>query len=188
MNRSTLTAAGLALVSALIVIVLVLASSPGGTPLAPATIATPTPRPIPPTPEPAATVAALDPRPTLRLPTMAYAAPDGDPLGGLEAGRPYIAVARWGIEWTQIDAEGAGRVWVRDELQPGAPLPDLRPTATPRPAPPVARQPFTCERTGALGTFTGRSWISIDDACLQADRQFGAVVVPVTMTPWGGQP
>lgn len=63
---------------------------------------------------------------------VVYAAPDGAPLGAIEAGRGYDYVARSGADWIQVDIAGSGVVWVRSADLTGVPdLADLAPTATP---------------------------------------------------------
>lgn len=102
-------------------------------------IATPTPS-LPRLPAPAAPAPA---GPTLPRATVAYAAPGGAVLGGLEPGRAYAVLARYGAAWLQIDA-GSGPVWVAASdagLTVDAALADLAPPPAPqvvvveRPAP-----------------------------------------------------
>lgn len=102
------------------------AASPTAAPTAAATAA------------PAPTAAAL----TLARAVVAYDAPDGAPVGALEPGRPYtVAQVRDG--WRQLDAQGAGLVWVRAWEMDGAspptatPLPTAIPVPTAIPAPVV---------------------------------------------------
>ena len=80
---------------------------------------------------------------TLDRPVGAFAAPDGAYLGTIEAGRAYTPTARLGTSWTQIDADGSGRVWIAArELAPDARLADLAPPTplptSPPPPPPAA--------------------------------------------------
>jgi hypothetical protein len=107
----------------------------------------------PATPAPVAPVAAIAPtaaaiiQPTpaavLDRAIVAYAAPDGDILGAVEAGRPYTAVGRWSNTWAQLDIGQRAPIWVRLGDLPGltvAGLPDLapKPTAIPVYSVPVA--------------------------------------------------
>lgn len=76
-----------------------------------------------------------DPRPRLALPASAYAEPEGERLGDLERGRRYTPRARYGAAWVQLDAEGAGLVWVREGELPGvavSALADLAPPPQPQ--------------------------------------------------------
>lgn len=104
-----------------------------------------------PRPAPAATVAAppspaVTPAPTaaaaLPRSVVAFAAPNGDVLGPIDAGRAYSFTGRYGDGWVQIDAGGAsGRVWVRradlaidaSDEQAIERTPDLAPPPTPMP-------------------------------------------------------
>lgn len=64
---------------------------------------------------------------------VAYAEPGGLVLGGLEPGRAYTVLARYGAQWLQIEA-GSGAVWVLASeagLMVDAALADLEPTAAP---------------------------------------------------------
>lgn len=106
--------------------------------------------PVTATPAPAPTAAAVQatPAPTL-APTaaalldraiVAYAAPDGDILGAVEAGRPYTPTGRYGSTWAQLDVGERAPIWVRLGDMPGltvAGLPDLAPKPTPIPVPAV---------------------------------------------------
>jgi hypothetical protein len=103
-----------------------------------------------PTNAPAATSAAIASNPPAASPlpvgglqraVVAYAAPDGAVIGPIEAGRAYTPTARLGLEWTQIDATGSGKVWIAArELQPDPALADLTPP-TPIPQPIKKRRP-----------------------------------------------
>ena len=71
---------------------------------------------------------------------IAYDAPGGNAIGGIEPGRQYTVVARAGIDWLQLDVAGSGLVWTQIDQVDGvdvAALPDLAPPT----APPVAQQP-----------------------------------------------
>lgn len=60
---------------------------------------------------------------------VAFDAPDGRPLGAIDAGVTYRPLARYGGGWVQIETAYSGPVWVRaDELNlPGAALADYAP-------------------------------------------------------------
>lgn len=76
---------------------------------------------------------------------IAYDAPDGNAIGGIEPGRTYTVVARSGIGWLQLDVDGSGLVWTPADQVDGvdmSALADLEPpTPAPAPAPVVAEQP-----------------------------------------------
>jgi hypothetical protein len=103
-------------------------------------------------PEAPAAVVTEGTQGTERLPfaVVAFAAPEGAPIGALEPGRAYTVVAEQG-QWAHLEVEGSGAVWVRTwELrgQP-QPLPTLAPvvpTSAPAPAAPafVAPPASTC--------------------------------------------
>jgi len=71
---------------------------------------------------------------------VAYDAPDGAPVGALDAGRSYTVAQELG-SWRQLDVAGSGLVWVRawemDGIAPPtpAPLPTAIPVPTAAPAP-----------------------------------------------------
>jgi hypothetical protein len=70
--------------------------------------------------------------PVLPRAAVAYAAPGGLVLGGLEPGRSYVPLARYGASWLQVDA-GSGPVWVLASeagLTIDAALADLQPQPT----------------------------------------------------------
>lgn len=166
-------------------------------------------------PPPAAVVPAASPvpmsetqRPTqpvtesargLRRAVVAYAAPGGDLIGAIEAGRAYTPTGTFGADWLQIDVTGSGAVWVRASELPGAAvaaLPDLQPptplpTATDVPAPVVVYTPPTpippptvC--AVAVAGDTSEQRCGYDLAALAADAQqallarIGARAVSVT--------
>jgi len=60
-----------------------------------------------PSPLPAATPAT-----TGRL-LLAFAAPDGQPLGAIESTRAITPTAHYGAGWIQADVAGSGRIWLR---------------------------------------------------------------------------
>lgn len=107
---------------------------------APSAAAVPTPalayvyiataQPLPPTP--AAAVAAVVPENVVRKAIVVYGAPDlTTAIGAVEAGRVFAPVARYGVEWTQVDMDGSGRVFVRTTDLYGVPeLVDLQPVPT----------------------------------------------------------
>jgi hypothetical protein len=81
---------------------------------------------------------------TERLPfaVVAFAEPEGAPIGALEPGRAYTVVAEQG-QWAHLDVAGSGAVWVRTwELhgQP-RPLPTLAPVVPTRAPAPAAPAP-----------------------------------------------
>jgi hypothetical protein len=85
-----------------------------------------------PTPALAVLPTATPAGPVLPRAAVAYAAPGGLVLGGLEPGRPYLVLARYGASWLQVDA-GSGPVWL-DAAAAGltvdAQLADLEPQPT----------------------------------------------------------
>jgi hypothetical protein len=84
---------------------------------------------VPATPSP-----TPDPRATLVAATVAYAAPGGEVLGALEAGRAYQPLARWGVAYVLVDVAGSGPVWLPLEavgLPAGVALADLAPPPAP---------------------------------------------------------
>lgn len=70
----------------------------------------------------------VQPAPTahigLRQATVAYDAPGGRVLGGVEAGRVFTPTARYGAGWVQVEAVGSGRVWL-PASDPALGTPDL---------------------------------------------------------------
>lgn len=75
---------------------------------------------------------------------VAYAEPDGAPLGAIEAGRQYRPLARSGDGWLLLDVQHSGAVWVRSDDLTGAAagLPNLAtPTAQPAPQVVIVEQP-----------------------------------------------
>lgn len=109
--------------------------------------AAPHPLATPLLPGKSATVADLPvPAAGARLPRaiVAYAAPVGEPLGAIEAGRAYTATATYGAAWVRLDVAGSGLVWVRAGELPEvsrAGLADLAPPPTPVPPPPASAPP-----------------------------------------------
>jgi ribonuclease E len=86
-----------------------------------------------PTPALAVLPTATPAGPVLPRAAVAYAAPGGLVLGGLEPGRAYVPLARYGTAWLQVDA-GSGAVWldaVAAGLTVDAQLADLEPQPTP---------------------------------------------------------
>jgi len=88
----------------------------------------------------AATVAPPAATTVLGRAVVAYDAPDGAPVGALDAGRPYTVAEELG-SWRQLDVAGSGLVWVRawemDGIAPPTPtpLPTAIPVPTAAPAP-----------------------------------------------------
>jgi hypothetical protein len=85
-----------------------------------------------PTPALALLPTATPAGPVLPRAAVAYAEPGGLVLGGLEPGRPYVVLARYGSSWLQVDA-GSGAVWldaVAAGLTVDAALADLEPQPT----------------------------------------------------------
>ena len=89
---------------------------------------------------------------------VAYAAPGGDILGAVDAGRVYTAIGRYGTSWAQLDIGERAPVWVRLGDMPGltvAGLPDLAPKPTAIPVPvvvpvvPIGVPPAACSETSA---------------------------------------
>lgn len=98
-------------------------------------IASPLPH-VPPTAvPPAAQVAALQPAGNVTQRAIGvFGAPDtASYIGSVEAGRTFSPVARYGAEWTQVDMDGSGRVFVRTSDLYGVPegLVDLEPAPAP---------------------------------------------------------
>ena len=96
---------------------------------------------------------------------VAYAAPGGDILGAVDAGRAYTAIGRYGTSWAQLDIGERAPVWVRLGDLPGltvAGLPDLAPKPTAIPAPvivpvvPAGVPPVACTETSATYRATQR--------------------------------
>jgi hypothetical protein len=116
-----------------------------------------------PTPAPtaAAQVAAMVPENVVPKAIVVYGAPDlTTAIGAVEAGRVFAPVARYGVEWTQVDMDGSGRVFVRTTDLYGVPeLVDLQPAPQPQviyvaaqPAPAVATPEPHYEVTNAAPT------------------------------------
>jgi hypothetical protein len=88
----------------------------------------------PPTAVPAVQIAAALPANVTKRAIVVYGAPDlASAIGAVEAGRPYQLLARWGVDWLQVDISGSGIVYARtaDLLDLPADLVDLAPTAAP---------------------------------------------------------
>lgn len=79
---------------------------------------TPAPSPLP----------AAAPAVTGRL-LIAFAAPDGEPLGAIESTRSITPTAHYGSDWIQADVAGSGLVWLRAADSPELAItgPDLSP-------------------------------------------------------------
>jgi hypothetical protein len=83
-------------------------------------------------PTAAAVVAAVVPENVTQRAIGVFGAPDtASYIGSVEAGRVFSPVARYGVEWTQVDMDGSGRVFVRTSDLYGVPeLVDLQPAPT----------------------------------------------------------
>jgi hypothetical protein len=126
---------------------------------------------------------------------IAFAAPDGQPLGAIESTRPLTPTAHYGEGWIQADVRGSGLVWLRRSDSPDLAIvgPDLapKPTATPAPVPPTAtpepRPPcLTAGPSGQVVTVCG--WGDLD-AAAQAKwlaTYGGNVGTVITPSPYGG--
>jgi hypothetical protein len=91
----------------------------------------------------AAAAAAVVVEGTERLPfaVVAFAAPEGAPIGALEPGRAYTVVAEQG-QWAHLDVAGSGAVWVRTWELRGQPQPTaVPPTVVPTSAPAAPAAP-----------------------------------------------
>jgi hypothetical protein len=99
---------------------------------------------------PAAVVAAAPPN-TLRRAVVAYDSPNGNSIGGIEPGRAYTVLARFGAEWLQADVTGSGVVWLKADqvLDLPADLVDLQPAPAPQIVYHVVNQPAAAEPAAA---------------------------------------
>jgi hypothetical protein len=131
---------------------------------------------------------------------VAYDAPNGAPLGALDAATTYTPTGDLRDGWAQVDASGgAGRVWLRAADVPAVPTATAAPTATPEPTrppvptrpayqAPVAPQPCTPERV--VGSATDPVTHIRVDSCLsqaEAERALGALLA-ATAAAKGGTP
>jgi len=95
---------------------------------------------------------------------LAYDAPNGNILGGIEPGRAYNVVTRQDDGWQHVEVEGSGMVWIfgTGETPPiavvtpmptAAPQPQWQPAVAAQPASPPCREVIDGDRGGAvLGT------------------------------------
>lgn len=88
---------------------------------------------IVPTAVPVQQVAAMVPENVTRRAIGVFGAPDtATYIGGVEAGRAFVPIGRYGSEWIQVDMQDSGRVFVRTADLYGVPdLADLKPTDAP---------------------------------------------------------
>lgn len=165
---------------------------------------TTTPAASPPALAPSASASPPSPSPVPAAPQIvAFAAPDGDVLGPIDARQAYHFVGRYGAAWLQSDVPGSGKVWVRradlrldqDDLAVIAKLPDLAPPPTPLPPPPptpIPLPPTQCAivQVGtASASACGLAGLDALEATaraqLMADQHLQRVAV-TTATPYGG--
>jgi hypothetical protein len=86
---------------------------------------------------------------------VAFAAPDGVPLGAIESTRAITPTAHYGSDWIQADVAGSGLIWLRAGDIPALAItgPDLAPpppTARPYVSPTMEPQP-PCAEAGIPG-------------------------------------
>lgn len=88
---------------------------------------------VPPTAAPVQHLAAVVPENVTQRAIGVFGAPDtASYIGSVERGRAFSPVARYGADWTQVDLDGSGRVFVRTSDLYGVPeLVDLKPTSAP---------------------------------------------------------
>lgn len=85
---------------------------------------------------------------------IAFAAPDGQPLGAIESTRAITPTAHYGSAWIQADVQGSGLVWLRAADSPDLAIvgPDLAPRPTARPPLATATSdPPPCAQAGVPG-------------------------------------
>lgn len=84
---------------------------------------------------------------------IAFAAPDGQPLGAIESTRAITPTAHYGDDWIQADVAGSGLVWLRASDAPELAItgPDLEPRPAPVAAPVAAPAPPPCAEAGVPG-------------------------------------
>ncbi len=115
---------------------------------------------------------------------IAFAAPNGEPLGAIESTRAITPTAHYGDEWIQADVAGSGRIWLRASDAPDLPIvgPDLAPRrVAPQAVPAVVAPPPTPEPqppclTAGTGeqTVTVCDWMEPDQLRVAAARQWVA--------------
>lgn len=97
---------------------------------------------------------------------IAFASPNGEPLGAIESTRPITPTAHYGDDWIQADVQGSGLVWLRAADSPDLAIvgPDLAPRAAPQapaaapvapraaePPPPTPEPQPPCQTSGVPG-------------------------------------
>lgn len=126
---------------------------------------------------------------------IAFAAPDGQPLGAIESTRAMTMTAHYGAAWIQADVAGSGLVWLRASDSPELAIvgPDLAPKPTPRPPPATATpEPPPCASAGVPGKMVevcdyADLGVLQDRAKQQWIQQYGGNVgIVTTPTPYGG--
>lgn len=120
---------GLGIVMASIILLVIVGALFGGSDARTAAEATATPLTF------TATPADFDPAFPLQLEraVVAWFAPAGDVFDALPKGTRYRAIARYGVEWVQVELAEQGTFWVRSGDIPPLPLdslPDLMPPAS----------------------------------------------------------
>ena len=114
-------------------VVAVLLHQPPPPPLQPVIIVA-TPSTVPTPSIPTATLVSRSTETRLSAAVVAYAAPNGNVLGPIEADRAYTIIARYGNDWLQADVAGSGQVWLRSAelgtVTIAADLSDLQPPPT----------------------------------------------------------
>jgi hypothetical protein len=137
-------------------------------------------------------IAAPSPIPAAMLP--AYAAPNGDLLGAIEATRAITPTAHYTNDWVQADVAGSGVIWLKASDFPALAIvgPDLapRPTATARPyVPPTPEPEPPCASAGVPGKMIEVcGW---GDLATEAQTKWLATYggnpgIVTTPTPYGG--
>lgn len=198
-DLATIAALGLLLVGLLAYLWGSAPANPAAPPRAPATAQTRGDSIAAPSPLPATAPAVAG-----RL-LIAFAAPDGQPLGAIEATRAITPTAHYGAGWIQANVSGSGLVWLRAADAPELAIvgPDLspRPTLAPAAAPaqpaatdPPPTAPTQCATAGIVGKMV--SSCGYDDLSVlqeQAKAKWiaaygGNVGTVTTPTPYGGTP
>jgi len=118
---------------------------------------------------------------------IAFAAPDGLPLGAIESTRAMTPTAHYGSDWIQADVAGSGRIWLRASDMGDLPIvgPDLAPRlSSPAPAreaviapaaPPTAEKQPPCLTAGTgTQTVTVCDWLEPDQLRIAAAQKWVA--------------
>jgi hypothetical protein len=118
---------------------------------------------------------------------VAFAAPDGAPLGAIESTRAMTPTAHYGDDWIQADVSGSGRIWLRANDMGDLPIvgPDLSPrraTVAPAreaviapPAPPTFEPQPPCLTAGTGGqTVMVCDWLDADALRIAAAQKWVA--------------